>query len=255
MTPRGLARALKRSAYVLGFPLYSLLSPKLGFTVFFKRAGAWHAYTRGRVFQVAEPRLWAMEYFRHFVPSTNAVVFDVGGELGFETAQFADLVGRSGKVFVFECMPDHVERLERLAASKPQVQVVNRACWNADTHLEFFIGNTPGSSTAVADAKGQRGQNLADTEKVLLVRAQPLDTLWKDLHGGQRVDFLKMDIEGAEYEALEGAAEMLAATRFAVIAAYHIRDGTTTAARVDTMLKAAGFKTRIDENFHVYAWR
>lgn len=64
-----------------------------------------------------------------------------------------------------------------------------------------------------------------------------------------------MDIEGAEYEALEGATAMLAATRFAVIAAYHIRDGVTTAARVATMLKASGCKTRVDENFHVYAQR
>jgi hypothetical protein len=64
-----------------------------------------------------------------------------------------------------------------------------------------------------------------------------------------------MDIEGAEYEALEGAPAMLAQTRQAVIAAYHIRDGVPTAARVDAMLKAAGFRTRIDENLHVYAWR
>ena len=237
------------------FPLYSLFSHKIGFTVFFKRHGDWHAFSRGRTFRVAEPQLWVLEYFRQFIPKPTSVVFDVGGELGVETAQFAELVGPSGKVYVFECLPEHVQRLQRLAETCPQIQVVNRACWNTETQLEFFVGNTPGSNTAVADAKGQRGQDLADVNNVLLVQAQPLDTLWKELHGGQPVDFLKMDIEGAEYEALEGATEMLAATRFAVIAAYHIRDGTTTAARVQAMLKASGFKTRVDENHHVYAWR
>ena len=246
---------LRRAATVLTFPIYSALSPKIGFTVFFKRSGDWYAYSRGRSFRVVEPRLWVLEYFRHFIPGPNSVVFDVCGELGFESAQFAELVGKSGKVYVFECMPEHVERLGLLARRYPQIEVVNRACWNAETELEFFIGNTPGSNTAVSDAKGQRGQQLADTQNVVVVKAQPLDTLWKQLHGGKPVDFLKMDIEGAEYEALEGATEMLAATRFAVIAAYHIRDNTTTAARVDTMLKASGFKTRVDENFHVYAWR
>lgn len=255
MSLRAWAGVLKRLAYLLAFPVYSLFSSKIGFTVFFKQAGKWQAYSRGRTFQVAEPRFWTLEYFRHFIPSPNSVVFDVGGELGFETAQFAELVGSGGKVVVFECMPEHVERLTRLAGKYPQIQVVNRACWNAETQLEFFIGNTPGSNTAVPDAKGQRGQNLANTDNVLLVQAQPLDMLWQLHHGGKPVDFLKMDIEGAEYEALEGATAMLAATRFAVIAAYHIRDGVTTAARVDTMLKASGFKTRIDENFHVYAWR
>ena len=255
MSVRDIARKLKRAAYVAGFPFYSLLSPKIGFTVFFRRNGAWHAYSRGRTFQVMEPRLWVLEYFRHFIPGPDAVVFDVGGELGFETAQFASLVGTSGKVFVFECMPDHVEKLKRLAEKHAQIEVINQACWNAETQLEFFIGNTPGSNTAVADAKGQRGQALASVSNVLTVDAKPLDKLWQELHASKPVDFLKMDIEGAEYEALEGATEMLKATRFAVIAAYHIRDGTTTAARVDSMLKSSGFKTRVDENFHVYAWR
>lgn len=192
---------------------------------------------------------------RHFIPSPGSVVFDVGGELGCESAQFANLVGRLGKVFVFECMPEHVERLQRLAEQYPQIQIVNRACWNVETQLEFFIGNTPGSGTAVPDAKGQRGQDLGNTSNVVIVQAQPLDRLWQEFHGGMPVDFLKMDIEGAEYEALEGASAMLAATRFAVIAAYHIRDGVTTVARVDRILKAAGFNTRVDENSHVYAWR
>lgn len=255
MSLRTWAGALKRLGYLLAFPIYSLISPKVGFTIFFRWTGKWHAFSRGRTFQVAEPRLWALEYFRHFIPAPRSVVFDVGGELGFETAQFAELVGGGGKVLVFECMPDHVERLTRLAEKYPQIQVVNRACWNVETQLEFFLGNTPGSNTAVPDAKGQRGQNLANTDKVLLVEAQPLDQLWQQHHGGKPVDFLKMDIEGAEYEALEGATAMLASTQFAVIAAYHIRDGVTTAARVDKMLQASGFKTRIDENFHVYAWR
>ncbi|MCP9773651.1 FkbM family methyltransferase [Synechococcus sp. Tobar12-5m-g] len=235
--------------------MFSIFSPRIGFTVFFKRGGIWHAFSRGRFFRVASPTLQAMEYFRHFIPPSKGVVFDVGGELGFETQQFAHLVGSSGKVFVFECMPDHVEGLNRLAEYYPQVQVINRACWNVDTSLEFFIGNTPGSNSAVADAKGQHGQDLANTQTSLIVQADRLDNLWKDLHHGKPVDFLKMDIEGAEYEALEGATEMLASTRFAVIAAYHMRDGTTTACRVEEVLKSAGFFTRTDENLHVYAWR
>ena len=90
---------------------------------------------------------------------------------------------------------------------------------------------------------------------MLKVKAERLDDLWKALHGLGQVDFLKMDIEGSEYEALEGAGEMLKHTRYAVIAAYHIRDGVPTAARVDRILRESGFVTRVDENNHVYAWR
>jgi FkbM family methyltransferase len=256
VTLHRLIRRLRTAAYAAAFPIYSLVSPKLGFTIFFRRQGAWHAYSRGRSFRIHEPRLWAMEYFRHFVPAKGAVVLDVGGELGFESAQFANLVGEKGKVIVFECMPEHVKGLQALSAKHSQMSVVNCACWNEVTQLEFFLGNTPGSNTAVPDAKGQRGQTLASSAGASLkVDAKPLDLLWKELLNKQPVDFLKMDIEGAEYEALEGAKEMLTHTRFAVIAAYHIRDNVPTARRVDQMLKASGFKTRVDENLHVYAWR
>ena len=73
--------------------------------------------------------------------------------------------------------------------------------------------------------------------------------------GGRPVDLLKMDIEGAELEALDGAKALLACTRNAVIAAYHQRDGEPTAARVDARLRKAGMRTRVDDNLHVYAWR
>ena len=238
------------------FPFYSLVSPRTGLCFFVPTPSSWWAFTRGKLFPVQGPHLVALEYFRHFVPRTGSTVFDVGGELGLETRQFAGMVGPAGKVYVFECLPSHVEKLRQIAQRNPQVQVVERACWNEETELEFFIGKTPGSNTAVPDAKGQVGQSLADFNKdKLIVKAERLDDLWRRLHGGKPVEFLKIDIEGAEYEALDGAGELLKQTRLAVIAAYHIRDGVRTADKVAAKLEQAGFRVRIDENYHVYARR
>lgn len=64
-----------------------------------------------------------------------------------------------------------------------------------------------------------------------------------------------MDIEGAEYEALEGASELLAATKKVVIAAYHMRDGVPTAERVREILLQAGFSVIVGDNLHVYGSR
>lgn len=249
-------KALSGLAHALFFPFYSLFSGKTGFTIFFPWISGWFAISRGQVFQVVAPHLKALEYFRHFVPREGDTIFDVGGELGFETRQFSAMVGNSGKVFVFECFPGHLRALEAIAARLKNVQVVARACWNTATDIEFFVGNTPGSNTAVPEAKGQHGQVLAKSDGAMLkVKAERLDDLWAALHARGPVDFLKMDIEGGEYEALEGAREMLKHTRYAVIAAYHMRDGVPTAARVDRILRASGFMTRVDENNHVYAWR
>jgi len=249
-------RRLKKLARILGFPVYSLLNPRIGFTVFYPAGDTWRAYTRGRSFPVRDTRLWVLEYFRRFVPQPGELIFDIGGELGFETEQFSELVGPQGRVFTFECLPDHVRRLREMAERRGNITVIERACWNCPDTLEFSVGRTPGSGTAVADVRGQAGQELADPgrEKVK-VQAETLDSLWHQHAAGRPVDFLKMDIEGAEYEALEGAAEMLRHTRRAVIAAYHLRNGVRTADRVADMLRAAFPLVEIHENNHVYASR
>ena len=247
---------LKRLCYVIGFPLFSLFSRRTGFCIFYRVNSAWYAFTRGKAFPVREPRLWVLEYFRHSVPRSGGIVFDVGGELGYETEQFSTMIEPGGRVYVFECLPDHVTRLQAIAAMRKNITVVERACWNQNMQLEFFVGRTPGSNTAVPEAKGQVGQSLADPSKAgLVVQAETLDCLWRRLTQSAPIDFLKMDIEGAEYEALAGAVELLKHTRYVVIAAYHIRDGFRTADKVSDILKTAGFLVRIDENHHVYAER
>ena len=243
-------------ARAAAFPLYSLFSRRIGFCIFYPTRSGWWAWTRGKHFPVREPRVAVLEYFRHFVPPVGGTVFDAGGELGFETRQFAGMVGPGGRVFVFECFPRHLEKLRAIAAENPQVTVIASACWNCQTELQFFTGHTPGSNTAVPEARGQVGQELANRkEGFIRVPAERLDVLWSRHAASRPVDFLKMDIEGAEIEALEGAPQLLQATLRVVVAAYHIRDGKPTAAAVAKLLQAAGFSVAIDENLHVYGQR
>ncbi len=237
-------------------PLRILFTRCCGSVVFLRRRDQWYAWKRGALIPVSGVSLEAIEYFRHFVPPKGGVVFDVGGELGRETLQFSRIVGPGGKVFVFECAPAHLDRLRKIADSAKNVEVVDVACWAETTVLEFFHGHTPGSGTVLPQARGQRGQELADTASVpLSVRAERLDSLWCQLCEGRPVDFLKMDIEGAGLEALWGAREMLRHTRRVVVAAYHQRDGAATASEVAKILAEAGFSVRVDENLHVYAQR
>lgn len=247
---------IKQIIKVILFPIYSVASRKIGFSYFFKRNGEWMLHTRGVTVPVIAPSLASIEYFRHFVPGRGDLVFDVGGELGLEARQFSLIVGDEGKVLTFECLPGHLEILKKLADKRKNLQVVDKACWNKTDKLTFFEGHTAGSGSAVPDVKGQHGQDLANTETgALKVDAETLDSLWDQFAEKRPVNFLKMDIEGAEYEALEGASKMLKMTSRIVVAAYHIRDGVRTADKVAKMLRDAGFKVRIDENDHVYGER
>lgn len=248
--------AIKHVSFPFWLPLFSIFSRCIGFTIIVPTLTGWLAYTRGKYFPIKSLNIDSLEYFRHFMPKSGGVVFDVGGELGFETEQFSKIIGKSGKVYVFECFPSHIERLKRIAHINKNVVVVEKACWNSKKEIVFYQGHTPGSNTALPDARGQAGQKLANDNKCkLVVQADTLDSLWSELTNRIEVDFLKMDIEGAEIEALEGARELLMHTRKVVIAAYHVREGLPTAEKVAHILTFAGFKVRIDENLHVYGFR
>lgn len=235
--------------------LYSAIDYRLPFVVFFAKKSKWFININKNKIPVYYPSIAALEYYHKYIPVAGDVVYDVGGELGLEAEQFSILTKKSGQVHVFECLPTHIEGLKKLGNKYPQILLHEIACWNKEEILEFHVGHTAGSGSAITDAKGQYGQSLANLDSIpLRVNARKLDDVWRE-NGAHHVNFMKMDIEGAEYEALEGAEIMLKHTSNVAIASYHIRNGIPTAKKVEQILKNSGFETRIDKNLHVYGWR
>lgn len=249
---------LKTAAYVFLYPFYSLLAPGKTFALFFPWFDGWRAFLWGPVIhRVEKPKKqFIPDYLRYFFLKPGNIVIDVGGEKGHETRQFAELVGPSGKVFTFECFPQHVEGLKLLTSNYPNVTLIPNACWHQKTTLSLMVGRSPGSNTVIAGSSTIDGRLLApNPDNKILVPADTLDNLLRDhLDPGTPVDFLKMDIEGAEVEALQGADLTLQRTRHVVIAAYHVREGKFTYPWVAKFLNQRGFKVRTDDNGHVYAW-
>src|SRR5215210_7677916 len=79
--------------------------------------------------------------------------------------------------------------LHGAARAAPLIQSVEQPCWIDDTALHFFSEGSLGGSSIVDD---RNSLNL------LVVKAERLRNVLADKH----VDFLKLDIEGAENEVL-----------------------------------------------------
>jgi hypothetical protein len=75
-------------------------------------------------------------------------------------------------------------------------------------------------------------------------------------YGLTRLDFVKMDIEGAEIEAIEGAGSVLSTLKpkFA-IASYHRRNGRPTAETLERLFREVGYSsiTGFPEHMTTYA--
>jgi FkbM family methyltransferase len=124
------------------------------------------------------------------------VVIDGGGCWGDTALYFAQ---RAKRVYCFECIPANLKILEGNLSLNPElgsrIQVVPKALWNRSGEKFMFEDLGPGSRPA-SSGKG------------IQVETESIDE-FVSKNSLPRVDFIKMDIEGAEPEALRGAEQTI----------------------------------------------
>jgi FkbM family methyltransferase len=170
-------------------------------------------------------------YEKHYQVKEGDVVVDAGAYPGDYTIFAAKRVGSSGHVIAFE--PDETNRTvlgRNLAGRKlDNVTIIPKGLWNKESDLKFDPGGF-GSKVVFSNESGA---------------TIPVTTL--DLALGQlgitKIDVLKMDIEGAEIQAVEGCRETLSRSNaFVCIASYHLVDGTDTSTRMEAFLQSVGYQ-------------
>jgi FkbM family methyltransferase len=146
------------------------------------------------------------------------VVIDVGGCWGDTALYFANLVGPAGKVFTFEFDPENLAILRTNLALNPElasrIEIVEAALWH-----------TSGETLGVVQA-GRMSQVVRDdgAPPQLFVPTITLDD-FAEQASLDRIDFVKMDVEGAELSVFHGATGSLARFRPRLaVAAYHKHD-------------------------------
>ncbi|MFP5255290.1 MAG: FkbM family methyltransferase [Acidimicrobiia bacterium] len=127
------------------------------------------------------------------------VVFDVGANCGAASVHFARHHPEAA-VHAFEPASRPLELLRRNAARYPNIEVHPFGLHTTDQRAPLWFGSGDsivGSVVRVDEAGG--------SEEVELRAAGP----WAAAHGIDRIDVLKLDVEGAEVEVLESLAPLL----------------------------------------------
>lgn len=136
------------------------------------------------------------------------VVIDAGGCWGDTAVYFAERVGKNGRVAVFEFIPSNLEVLRKNIALNPHlndhVTVVDQPLWSTPDQPLYYVDWGPGSRVSFEKMRS----DFPDTK----TSTTTIDATVEKL-GLQKVDFIKMDIEGAEPEALKGAERTIKAHR------------------------------------------
>lgn len=131
------------------------------------------------------------------------VIIDGGGYVGFSTLYFKHLYPKS-QVTVFECDPEILKVLKKNLEQNhcDGVRVVEAALSGADGEATFFRSG---------DDAGSLHQGSGESFKVQCQSLKPY------LEAEQEVDFLKLNIEGAEMDVLKDCGESLKNVRELVI--------------------------------------
>jgi len=149
---------------------------------------------------------------------------DLGAHVGYFTLLLARLSGAAGSVVAFEASPDNariVERNVRLNGLDHRVSVEVAAVTDRSVDaLPLYAGRTGGSMewTLDADFATREEVGTATIEPTAEVRGVSLDEYFPP---GSNLDLVKIDIEGAEAQAIPGMQRLLRDARPIVVLEFH----------------------------------
>lgn len=157
-------------------------------------------------------------------------VFDIGANVGYFTILCAKLVGTQGRVIAVEGDPEVAGLLKKNVELNglSNVNVVAGAVGKTCGVLRF----------GRARASGWSGLHAGSPDEWIEVPAYTVDSLAKQF-ALERIDLVKMDVEGAEGEVIEGMRLSLEKYRPAILLEVHPGDDESL-----SLLRGAGYEAR-----------
>jgi FkbM family methyltransferase len=129
----------------------------------------------------------------------GAVVVDAGANIGIYSEFLSRCVGPTGAIHSFEPSPDNFKRLRAATRKLSNVRLSQAAVGEYSGNSELYL-----SDKLNVDHRAYMA--AADSRRTVPIEMVALDDYFKP---GERVDLIKMDIQGYELHALRGANRLL----------------------------------------------
>jgi len=150
-----------------------------------------HDYDQREIYYMG-PEPYQVRYLRKFI-QPGWTVIDVGANCGWYSLLMSKWVGHSGRVFAFEPSPRSLPVIRRNLELNPGARVFLQ---------EMALGDTLGSCAMRVPEPRHLGMDQVCSGSS--IRMATLDSFVHS-NGVERVDFIKVDIEGFEPHFLRGA--------------------------------------------------
>lgn len=174
-------------------------------------------------------------------------VLDIGANIGAHTLHLAKSVGPEGRVFAFEPTNYAFGKLTRNLALNPELK---KRVTTAQLLLVDAVGRPKQaeiySSWPLENGQGRHPKHLGQLQSTSNAGVDTLDN-YAQTHGIDKVDLIKIDVDGHEYPVLQGARELLtrhAPTLVMELSPYvHSEEGSSFADLIG-LLKSVGYSLK-----------
>ena len=144
------------------------------------------------------------EIIEHFTPKQGDIVVDIGAHIGLYTIISSKRVGTNGKVIAIEADPGNFEMLNRNIKLNQLTNVIalNYAVYSKETKIKLYLPSGESGFTKYNTIVSDWANN---EDKFVEVNANTLDYLLQlNQIREEEVNWIKIDVEGAEFEVLKG---------------------------------------------------
>jgi FkbM family methyltransferase len=147
-----------------------------------------------------------------FRPKEGDIVIDVGAHIGKYTILASKMVGSTGKVIAIEAHPANYDILNKnIVLNKlSNVTTLNYAVHSKEAMVKLYEPGQEEGFTIYNTIMSDRER--VNNQKYIEVKANTLDSLML-ANGISQVNWIKVDVEGAELEVLKGSTSVLSSSK------------------------------------------
>ncbi len=230
--------ALKAILVLKNWPIYFLdyFGLTKGKYIYFKLKNGLKIKIRAKTNdRVIFNQIWLTKTYtpRGFEIKKDDIILDVGAHIGFFTLLAAKLALK-GKVYAFEPSPENFKLFQENVNlnNLNNVVLINKAMAEKSGMREFALSPDDPAGHAIPYEK--------TTRKIINIPTISLDDFIKE-NNIKKIDFLKMDCEGAEYEIFYNSSKETLNKVKKISMEYHDVDLERTVNHIKDFLKKSGF--------------
>lgn len=139
------------------------------------------------------------------------IVIDIGANIGFFTLIMANIVKKEGKVFSFEPESENFQLLEKNVKVNNLSNVIleNKAVGNINGETDMYLASNEDNIYSQSMHRIYSSNIVSQNSTPVKIKIIRLDDFFEKLELIEKIDLIKIDVEGAEFDVLKGMSKIL----------------------------------------------